>query len=127
MAGPGSGKTRVLAARVARLILQGTQPENIMVLTFTNKAANELKERLQRIMQDKHSLKKMWTGTFHGLANRMVRCDEQPFASITTIFWYTEAICTVVVHLLSCILALRCLKLWENELLRKQHRIRSLS
>lgn len=76
IAGPGSGKTRVLAARVARLILQGVQPENIMVLTFTNKAANELKERLQSIVKESFSLKKMWTGTFHGLANRIVRCDE---------------------------------------------------
>lgn len=73
VAGPGSGKTRVITTRVAVLLANNVLPENIMVLTFTNKAARELKERLEELLSPSLSFKQMWIGTFHGMANRMLR------------------------------------------------------
>ncbi len=69
LAGPGSGKTRVLTHRVAWLISQGVESSSILALTFTNKAADELKNRLARLAPDNY----VWTGTFHRFCSRLLR------------------------------------------------------
>lgn len=71
LAGAGSGKTRTLTYRVAYLIEQGVSPENILLVTFTNKAAREMLERVESILQ-KYP-KGIWGGTFHHIGNRLLR------------------------------------------------------
>ena len=71
IAGPGSGKTRTLVYRVARLILSDTAPENILLLTFTNKAAAEMKSRLEVLVGKK--AQKITASTFHSFANMLLR------------------------------------------------------
>ncbi|SFJ57208.1 ATP-dependent helicase [Thermoflavimicrobium dichotomicum] len=70
-AGPGSGKTTVLTRRVLYLLEQGVQPENLMVVTFTRAAAQEMKERLAQIMPEK--VQSLMIGTFHSLFLAMLR------------------------------------------------------
>ena len=66
LAGPGTGKTRVLTTRIANLILnKNVNPENILAVTFTNKAAGEMKERLTDFFEDKSVIKKIQVSTFH--------------------------------------------------------------
>ena len=75
IAGAGSGKTRVLTRRIAYLIQQGIDPSSIMALTFTNKAAQEMKKRISELLQrDVHDL---WIGTFHSLFRRILRQHAQ--------------------------------------------------
>jgi DNA helicase-2/ATP-dependent DNA helicase PcrA len=71
VAGAGSGKTRVLVHRIARLIRDGCQPSSILVLTFTRKAARELKERLATLIGEKET-RSIWAGTFHAISYRML-------------------------------------------------------
>jgi DNA helicase-2/ATP-dependent DNA helicase PcrA len=73
IAGPGSGKTRVLTYRVAHLITQGVPPWQILALTFTNKAAKEMKERIERVVGSHAN--KVWAGTFHSLFARILRVE----------------------------------------------------
>lgn len=74
IAGPGSGKTRVLTARVAELVrTHNVPPSDILVITFTNKAAEELKERLGRELGDEAAM--LTAGTFHSIAVRLLRAD----------------------------------------------------
>ena len=61
LAGPGSGKTRVITHRVAWLLGQGVPGHQILALTFTNKAADEMRNRLDRLIPDQS----VWLGTFH--------------------------------------------------------------
>lgn len=71
LAGPGSGKTRALVYRAAHLIKCGVQPEQLMLLTFTNKAAGEMKDRLEKLLGFlPHNL---WAGTFHSIGARILR------------------------------------------------------
>lgn len=70
LAGAGSGKTRVLTYRVAYLIQKGTSPEEILAVTFTNKAADEMKERLISLGC---SSKDLWVGTFHSICVRILK------------------------------------------------------
>ena len=72
IAGAGSGKTRTLAARVARLIADGTDPQRILLLTFTRRAAAEMLRRVGA-MVDGRGAAHVWGGTFHGIANRLLR------------------------------------------------------
>src|SRR5512135_3368844 len=71
IAGAGSGKTRVLTYRVAYLVSCGVPPYQILSLTFTNKAANEMKERIVRLVGEKAS--DVWMGTFHSMFARILR------------------------------------------------------
>lgn len=72
LAGAGSGKTKLLTSRIAYLIQNGVRPRNILAVTFTNKAAKEMKERLGNILGE-NVVKYMWVGTFHGICGRILR------------------------------------------------------
>lgn len=71
IAGAGSGKTRVLTARICHLIETGVIPYNVLAITFTNKAANEMKERIERQL----GYSDVWTSTFHSMCARILRLD----------------------------------------------------
>ena len=71
IAGAGSGKTRTLTYRVAYLLENGIAPSNILLLTFTNKAAREMLERVDALLPDRTA--GLWGGTFHSVGNRMLR------------------------------------------------------
>jgi len=72
LAGAGSGKTKVLTTRIAHMIQNGVRPRNILAVTFTNKAAKEMKERIGKIIGE-DTVKYMWVGTFHGICGRILR------------------------------------------------------
>ncbi|MFC2092452.1 ATP-dependent helicase [Bacteroidota bacterium] len=73
IAGAGSGKTRVLTYKIAHLIESGISPFEILALTFTNKAANEMKERISELV--KGNSEKIWMGTFHSMYARILRIE----------------------------------------------------
>ena len=73
IAGPGSGKTRVLTYRIAHLINEGVPPYRILALTFTNKAAREMKERIERVVGP--AANRVWAGTFHSIFARILRVE----------------------------------------------------
>ena len=73
IAGAGSGKTRVLTYRIAHLIKNGVDPFSILALTFTNKAAKEMKERIENIVGTE--ARNLWMGTFHSIFSRILRSD----------------------------------------------------
>ena len=75
IAGAGSGKTRVLTYRIAHMLGEGVHPASILSLTFTNKAAREMKERIQKVVGD-HS-KSLWMGTFHSIFAKILRFEAQ--------------------------------------------------
>ena len=76
IAGAGSGKTRVLTYRVAYLLSQGVRPGDIICLTFTNKAAREMKERIARLVGEELS-RYVWMGTFHSIFARILRTESE--------------------------------------------------
>lgn len=87
IAGAGSGKTRVLTYKIAYLLERGWKPWNILALTFTNKAAREMKERIARLVG--HELAAgLWMGTFHSVFSRILRkeADKIGFSSHFTIY-----------------------------------------
>ena len=71
LAGAGSGKTRVLTTRIAYLIEKGVSPDNILAITFTNKAAGEMKDRIYKLIG--YSAKFMQISTFHSFGLRIVK------------------------------------------------------
>ncbi len=72
LAGAGSGKTRVLVHRIAwQIQVEGLSPHSILAVTFTNKAAHEMRDRVEKLL--KFPTQAMWIGTFHGLAHRILR------------------------------------------------------
>ena len=74
IAGAGSGKTRVLTYRIAHLINKGVDPFNILALTFTNKAAKEMKGRIAKVVGASEA-KNLWMGTFHSIFARILRVE----------------------------------------------------
>jgi len=74
IAGAGSGKTRVLTYRIAHLIHGGVDPFNVLALTFTNKAAREMKTRISKIVGDNEA-KNLWMGTFHSVFAKLLRFE----------------------------------------------------
>lgn len=92
IAGAGSGKTRVLTYKIAYLLEQGMKPWNILALTFTNKAADEMKQRIGRQVgvEQAHGL---WMGTFHSIFARILRREYQSigFSSNFTIYDTTDS------------------------------------
>ena len=72
LAGAGSGKTRVLVHRIAwQIQIEGCSPYSILAVTFTNKAAREMRSRIEELLN--YSASGLWIGTFHGLAHRLLR------------------------------------------------------
>lgn len=74
IAGAGSGKTRVLTMRIAHMLQSGVSPQNIMALTFTNKAAKEMRDRVAKILPYE-AVRGLWMGTFHSLFCRILRAE----------------------------------------------------
>ena len=86
IAGAGSGKTKVLTHKIAYMIANNIKPWNILAITFTNKAANEMKERAEKLVGD--TAKDIWMGTFHSICVRILRkyIDRIGFSSDFVIF-----------------------------------------
>ena len=86
IAGAGSGKTRVLTYRIAHLIEKGVDPFNILSLTFTNKAAKEMRQRIEKVVGKE--AKNIWMGTFHSIFARILRseADKLGYPSHFTIY-----------------------------------------
>lgn len=87
IAGAGSGKTRVITYKIAYLIEQGYEPWSIMALTFTNKAAREMKERIGKLVSEEQA-RYLWAGTFHSIFGKILRyeADYIGFTSDFTIY-----------------------------------------
>jgi DNA helicase-2/ATP-dependent DNA helicase PcrA len=86
IAGAGSGKTRVLTYRIANLIHKGVDPFNIIALTFTNKAAKEMRNRIETVVG--HEARNLWMGTFHSIFAKILRieADKLGYPSHFTIY-----------------------------------------
>ncbi len=86
LSGPGSGKTRVITHRIAWLISNGVSPFSILALTFTNRAANEMKERIVKLFNNEKQ--DVWMGTFHSVFARILRkeADKLGYTTNFTIF-----------------------------------------
>ncbi|MEI3254489.1 MAG: 3'-5' exonuclease [Candidatus Gastranaerophilaceae bacterium] len=80
LAGAGSGKTKVLTTRIVNLVKSGVNPYKILAVTFTNKAAKEMRERLSKMIGEE-VVKKMWVGTFHNICGRILRFDIENYKS----------------------------------------------
>lgn len=94
MAGAGSGKTKVLTCRIAYLLQQGVAPYNILAITFTNKAASEMRERVERIAGA--AAKDIWLSTFHAFCARFLRMEIEHLAEYKRNFVIYDAGDTLV-------------------------------
>ncbi|NOZ21270.1 MAG: UvrD-helicase domain-containing protein [Planctomycetes bacterium] len=86
VAGAGSGKTRVITRRIAYLIDQGIEPQNILAITFTNKAAGEMRERIEQFCSDEG----LWVSTFHSMCARILRREITPLGYSPSFTIYDE-------------------------------------
>ncbi len=96
VAGAGSGKTRVLTNRIAYLLEKGVSPDNILALTFTNKAAKDMKERIATLVTPERA-SRIWAGTFHSIFARILRqhAPKIGFSSDFTIYDTDESLSAV--------------------------------
>ena len=96
VAGAGSGKTRVLTSRIAYMIEKGTDPSRILALTFTKKAAGEMKERIGQMVGERQA-RRIWMGTFHSVFIRFLRefADSIGFPATFTIYDTTDSVSAV--------------------------------
>ena len=76
IAGPGSGKTRVLTLRIAHILNSGIAPYQVLALTFTNKAATEMKARISKVAEPQ-AVQQIWAGTFHSVFARILRAEAE--------------------------------------------------
>ena len=92
IAGAGSGKTRVLTYRIAHLLEEGVEPWSILALTFTNKAAGEMKQRIAARVGESRA-RYLWMGTFHSIFSRILRseADKIGYSSNFTIYDQTDS------------------------------------
>ena len=92
IAGAGSGKTRVLTCRIAYMLSQGVQAHTVLALTFTNKAAKEMRERIATLVPGGMS-RSLWMGTFHSVFARILRAesDKLGYPSSFTIYDSADA------------------------------------
>ncbi len=89
IAGAGSGKTRVLTYRIANMLADGVNPYSVLSLTFTNKAAAEMKERIKTVVGEK--AKYLWMGTFHSIFARILRVESDKLGYPSTFTIYDTA------------------------------------
>ena len=86
LAGAGSGKTKVLTSRIANLVKSGVSPNDILAVTFTNKAAKEMQQRLSLYLGE-DIVKRMWVGTFHNICGRILRRDLENYKTKDSRKW----------------------------------------
>ena len=100
IAGAGSGKTRVLTYRIAHLLELGVEPWSILALTFTNKAAGEMKERIALKVGEQRA-RYLWMGTFHSIFSRILRAEAGllGFTSDFTIYDQTDSL-SLIKHII---------------------------
>ena len=90
VAGAGSGKTRVLTYKIAYLLESGLKPWNILALTFTNKAAREMKDRIAKITNQSDA-NRIYMGTFHSIFSRILRKESQYIGYNSSFTIYDES------------------------------------
>ena len=90
IAGAGSGKTRVLTYKIAYLLEHGYQPFSILALTFTNKAADEMKSRIAKQVGWK-TARYLWMGTFHSIFSRILRAEAESIGFTSNFTIYDQA------------------------------------
>ena len=90
IAGAGSGKTRVLTYKIAYLLQQGMRPWNLLALTFTNKAANEMKQRIAKLV-GQEAASRLQMGTFHSVFSRVLRVEAELIGFNSNFTIYDEA------------------------------------
>jgi DNA helicase-2/ATP-dependent DNA helicase PcrA len=85
VAGAGTGKTRTLVSRVAALIDRGAEPERILLLTFTRRAADEMVARAAAVCNRRDAARKLWGGTFHAIAYRLIAAHAETLGQSTAL------------------------------------------
>ncbi|MCI5771517.1 MAG: DNA helicase PcrA [Clostridiales bacterium] len=116
LAGAGSGKTRTVTYRIANLLSRGVAPWSILALTFTNKAAREMRERVEKLVGEGQA-KDMWLGTFHSVCVRMLRRDIEKIGYSRSFTIYDEDDSTRVIKE-----ALKTLNIDEKQLAPREVR-----